>query len=78
MIAVGAILRWGVTLSTQGIDLHAIGAILMVVGLIGAIVSIAFLMSWSPWPYRDRTRTVVRDYPADHEHVDVVERRTIR
>jgi hypothetical protein len=77
LIAIGAILTWGVTLQTNGIDLDAVGVILMVVGIIGALVSMAFLNSWSPWTYR---RTVYHDAGPDHvhDHVDVVEREHIQ
>ncbi len=46
LLAVGAILRYAVTVSTQGINLHAIGDILMVVGLIGIVLSALFWSSW--------------------------------
>jgi len=81
MIAIGAILKWGITAQANGIDLDAVGVILMVVGVIGALASMSFLYSWSPFPYR---RTVIRDVGPDHVHDDVVpvdhvhERRIIR
>jgi hypothetical protein len=68
LFAIGAILTWGVTFQTNGIDLDAVGVILMVVGLVGGLISMAFLYSWSPWQYR---RTVVHDHV--HEPVDVTE-----
>jgi len=74
LFAIGAILKWGVTAQANGLDLNAIGVILMVVGLIGGLISVAFLMSWSPFYYR---RTVVQDAPYD-DRVDVVERDHVR
>lgn len=76
IFAIGAILTWGVTVQANGIDLDAVGVILMVVGIVGALVSMAFLYNWSPFPYR----RVVRDVGPDHAHdrVDVVERDRIR
>ncbi len=72
IFAIGAILTWGVTATATGIDIDAVGVILMVVGIIGGLVSTLFLMSWAPFPYR---RTVVREGPAaDHTH----ERRVVR
>lgn len=65
MIAIGAILKWGITATAQGIDLDAVGVILMVVGAVGAVVSMAFLYSWSPFPYR---RTTIVDPGHDHVH----------
>ncbi len=46
LIAAGAILLWGVTGEVAGIDIDAIGVILMVVGLIGGILSLIFWSSW--------------------------------
>ena len=71
LFAVGAILRFAVTVQTEGFNLHTVGVILMIVGAIGALFS---LMFWSTWggfgraPYDDadvvverprRTRTVL-------------------
>jgi hypothetical protein len=70
IFAIGAILTFGITATANGIDLDAIGVILMVVGIVGGLVSAAFLSSWSPWPYR---RTVIRDHDVvdtpPHTHV---------
>lgn len=63
IFAVGAILAFGVTIQPAGLDLDAIGVILMVVGAVGGLISALFLMSWSPWPYR----TVIRDR-YEHTH----------
>jgi Domain of unknown function (DUF6458) len=46
LIAVGAILTWAVTATASGIDLNAVGVILMVVGAAGLILSMIF---WSTW-----------------------------
>jgi hypothetical protein len=46
LIAVGAILRYAVTVSTTGVNLHAVGDILMIVGLIGIVLSLIFWSSW--------------------------------
>ena len=42
LIAVGAILKYAVTASVQGVDLQVVGVILLVVGVIGLIASLAF------------------------------------
>ena len=74
IFAIGAILTWGVTATASGIDLDAIGVILMIVGVIGGLASALFLASWSPFPYR----TVVRDRPVvDHTHDRVVRDRYV-
>ena len=49
LIAIGAILTWGVTASVSGASIPTIGAILMVVGCIGILMSLLFLMSFSPF-----------------------------
>lgn len=46
MIATGAILTWGVTDEPSGLNLDAIGVVLMVVGLVGFILT---LMMWRSW-----------------------------
>ena len=46
MIAVGAILRFAVTVTTSGFNIHTIGVILMVVGTVGLVLSVIFWSSW--------------------------------
>ena len=48
LIAVGAILVWGVNVNEENINEDAIGVILMVVGLIGFLLSMIFWSQWSP------------------------------
>ena len=43
LLAVGAILRYAVTASVSGIDLPTVGLILMIVGAIGAILSVIWM-----------------------------------
>jgi Domain of unknown function (DUF6458) len=40
LIAVGAILRFAVTLSTKNVNWHIVGDVLMVVGIVGLVVSL--------------------------------------
>ena len=47
--AVGAILRYAVTATTQGFDLHTGGVILMFVGGVGVLLSLLFWTSFSPF-----------------------------
>ena len=51
LIALGAILRWGVADAIEGINLPVIGLILMVVGVIGLLISLFYANLFS----RDRT-----------------------
>jgi hypothetical protein len=46
LIAVGAILTWAVTATTNGLDVNTVGVILMIVGLVGFFLSLAFWSSW--------------------------------
>jgi len=75
LIAVGAILTWAVETSVSGLDINAVGVILMIVGLVGFVLSLAF---WSTWwgpgyfrrtvvshPGGTRRRVVVEQDPAD-------------
>ena len=64
LIAIGAILVWGVTGEVAGADLDAIGVILMIVGGIGIVLSMLFWSSWGGPGYLGRRReTVVEDRP---------------
>lgn len=60
LIAVGAILTWAVTAEVSGVDISTVGVILMVVGIAGALLSLAF---WSSWGGMGgyRRDTVVRE-----------------
>jgi membrane-bound ClpP family serine protease len=49
LIAVGAILKFAVTWTVAGIDLHTAGVILMVVGAVGLVIGL-FLLSRSRYP----------------------------
>jgi hypothetical protein len=46
LIAAGAILRFAVSVTTTGFNLHSIGLILMIVGALALVLSIAFWSSW--------------------------------
>jgi heme/copper-type cytochrome/quinol oxidase subunit 2 len=45
LIAVGAILKYAVTASVSGIDLHVVGVILMVAGAIGLVLGLFMYVS---------------------------------
>jgi hypothetical protein len=57
LIAVGAILRYAVSDSLEGIDLPTIGLILMIVGIVGMLISLFQMTLWD----RDRRRGVVEE-----------------
>ena len=66
LIAVGAILRFGIsTVYTHGIAVHTIGDILMIVGVIGVLL---WLVVWAPWA-RSRRAAYRRPGPPEEEVV---------
>jgi hypothetical protein len=46
LIAAGAILAWGVTDEPSGLDLDAIGVILIVIGIVGFVLTLLLWQSW--------------------------------
>jgi uncharacterized membrane protein YhaH (DUF805 family) len=52
LIAIGAILKFAVTTKVNGIDLSTVGVVLMIVGILGLLISLALLTA--------RRRTDVR------------------
>ena len=46
LFAVGAILRYAVTVETEGFNLHTIGVILMIAGAATIVLSMFFWQSW--------------------------------
>lgn len=58
LIATGAILKYAVTTDVSGVELSTVGVILMIVGILGLVISLIFLMQ-----ARDRVvgGEVVRD-----------------
>ena len=46
LIAVGAILTWAVEADVSGLNITVVGVILMIVGLVGGLFSLAFWSSW--------------------------------
>jgi hypothetical protein len=59
LIAVGAILRYAVSDSLEGIDIPTIGLILMIVGVAGMVISFFMMTVWD----RDRRRDDYVDRP---------------
>jgi hypothetical protein len=54
LMAVGAILIWGTDASVSGADLSTIGVILLIVGAVGALLSLVFWSSWGGGVRRPR------------------------
>lgn len=61
LIAAGATLRYAVTASVSGIDLHTVGLILMIVGIVGLVLSVLYMLLWSPRHGAVRERVVEHD-----------------
>ena len=62
LIAVGAILVWGLQSDVAGISEDAIGVILMIVGAAGLLLSLMFWSSWGGFSGR-RRETYVEERP---------------
>ena len=61
LFAVGAIMRYAVTVQTEGFNLHTIGIILMIAGLATIVLSMFFWSSWGGFRRGVRDGTVVRE-----------------
>jgi hypothetical protein len=44
--AVGAVLIWAVNATVSGVNIHTVGVILLIVGIIGFVSSLVFWSSW--------------------------------
>ena len=60
-IAVGAVMAWAVHVSTTGFNIHTVGYILLVVGIIGGLLSMIFWSSWAGPGYLTRSRRTYVD-----------------
>ena len=46
LAAAGAVLIWAVNATVSGVNIHTVGVILLIVGIIGFLSSLAFWSSW--------------------------------
>ena len=67
LVAVGAILTWGVTAEVSGVDIQVVGVILMVVGIAGFLLSMVFWSTWGGPATIGRRRTAYVDDGPDVE-----------
>jgi hypothetical protein len=64
LIAAGAIMAWAVHVTASGFSVHTVGYILLVVGIVGALLSMIFWSSWAGPGYfagGGRRRTYVEE-----------------
>jgi len=59
VFAVGAIMRFAVTVTATGYNIHTVGLILMVVGAVGLLLSVGFWHSWGGYGVSRRRQTTV-------------------
>src|SRR5579872_6548688 len=54
LIAVGATLTWAINATVSGVDINAVGVILMIVGAVGLLLSLMFWSSWGGYGVASR------------------------
>ena len=64
IFAVGAIMRFAISVTTTGFNLHMIGVILMIVGGVAFLISLAFWSSWGGFGGSGRTSRSTVSGPA--------------
>jgi hypothetical protein len=67
LAAAGAVLIWAVNATVSGVNIHTVGVILLIVGIVGFVSSLAF---WSSWGGFNRA-------PGDASAPATVERTTV-
>ena len=62
LAAVGAVLAFAVTDTVSGVNIHAVGWILLIVGIVGIVLSMIFWSSWAgPGYFSNRRRATYVD-----------------
>jgi len=54
LVAIGAVLAFATSYTVSGVDIQAVGAILLIVGIIGLVFSLLFMASFAPFGSHDR------------------------
>jgi hypothetical protein len=67
LVVIGAILRFAITVTTSGFNLHKVGDILLLVGIVLAVLSIMLIVMGSR--RRVTTRTDIRGTPTGEQRV---------
>ena len=61
LAAAGAVLAFAVDTTVSGVNIHTIGWILLIVGIVGILLSLVFWSSWAGPGYYSRRRTAYID-----------------
>jgi hypothetical protein len=83
LMVLGAIMAFAMEATTPGINVNALGIILLLIGLVVVLYSLLFWNNLSPWGRRRivvRRRTVVEERPVEvveERPVEVVEERPV-
>jgi hypothetical protein len=83
LMVLGAIMAFAIKATTPGINVHSLGIILLLIGLVGLLYSLLFWSSFSRWGPSStvrRRRTVIQERPADviqERRVEVIEERPV-
>jgi hypothetical protein len=59
LAAAGAVLLWAVNATVAGLNIHTVGVILLVVGIVGFVTSLFFLSTWGGFGARGGANTTV-------------------
>jgi len=80
LIAIGAIMKFALHVSSSNVEIETVGMILMIVGIVGAVLSLAFWGSWGGAGLASRTRrtTVYDDAAPAAQDAGVGGRRIVR
>ena len=55
LIAAGAILTWAVNATVSGLDINAVGVILLILGIVLVVLDMLWWQSWQAGPWRRTT-----------------------
>ena len=69
LLAVGAVLAFAVNYTASGVDIAAVGWILMAVGFVGILMYLMFLASFAPFSRSDTTRTEIVERPVERTRI---------
>jgi hypothetical protein len=55
LVAAGAILTWAVDATVSGLNIHAVGVILLILGIVLIVLDMLWWQSWAAGPWRRTT-----------------------